>query len=470
MIGIQMSFPPLALPVLAQAAVTANALSAAVDAAQPHPTGEHMRAVFLKLGMAILLGLLVGLEREWAKATDKALFAGIRTFPFIALLGCTSALISEEARTPWFFGAAFASFMLFVSANHFVTGGTPGHGLGTTTEIMSMLMFMFGGLVYWGHTGLAAALTVACTVILSIKQPLHELAQRVESQDIYATLKLAVVSVIILPLLPDQGIHVPGFPYLEVLNPQRIWLLVVLVSAIAFVGYVSSKVIGPHHGIALTGLLGGIVSSTAVAIGMAERSHEDDRLAPQLSLAVILSSTVLFVRTIVEVAIVNGPLAGDLVAPLLGASLFGVAASAYLWFRGARSETESVTLRNPFSLVSAVKFGLLFAFMLVLTKFMTERFDRAGMFAAAGIGGLVDARPIALTVANLALRGDVSRQDAVAAIMLGCLANTVMKCGWAAISGAPAFRRMLLPSFLLLTAGGVAATVLVIKYGPTLIH
>ncbi len=429
------------------------------------PGGEAFQTLFAKLATAILLGLLVGLEREWAKATDKALFAGIRTFPFISLLGCVSAMIAAESGSGWFFGASFMGFMLFVSANHFVTGGTPGHGLGTTTEITSMLMFLFGGLVFWGHAGLAAALTVAVTVILSIKQPLHALAQRVESQDIYATLKLAVVSIIIMPLLPDRGIAIEGFPYLEVVNPQRVWLLVVMVTGIAFLGYVAAKVISPGRGIALSGLLGGIASSTAVAISMAHRSHEDDRLAPQLSLAVVLASTVLFVRTIVEVAIVNGPLARDLVVPLLGATLFGVAASAYLWFRGAHAEAESVTIQNPFSLVSAVKFGLVFAAMLILTKYLTDRFDRAGVFLAAGIGGLVDARPIALTVANLALRGDVGRHDAVAAVMLGTLANTIMKCGYAAITGAPAFRRMLLPAFLLVVAGGVVATGLVVKYG-----
>lgn len=444
---------------------TARVVAAALADAGGAP-GEDLYEVFGKVGTSIFLGLLVGLEREWAKAADKALFAGIRTFPFISLLGCISAMISAEHGLPWFFAAAYLGFSIFVAANHFVAGAVPDRrGLGTTTEITSMLVFLFGGLVYWGHAGLAAALTVAVTVILSIKQPLHELAQKVESQDIYATLKLAVVSIIVLPLLPDKGIDVPGIPLLAVVNPRKVWLLVVLVSGIAFVGYVSTKVVRPDRGITITGLLGGIVSSTAVAMGMAERSHEDDRLAPQFALAVILATMVQYLRTVVEVAFVQPSLAIDLFAPLAGASLFGVAASAYLWFRGAKSNSEAIPLRNPFSLFSAIRFGALFAGMLVLSKFLIGRYDRSGVFLAAGLGGIVDTRPITLSVASLSLHAEIARHDAVAAIMLGVLANTIVKCGWCVVLGTAAFRRLLLPAMSLLVAGGVIATTLVVTYG-----
>jgi uncharacterized membrane protein (DUF4010 family) len=451
------------LPGLAQILPDAATPSALVGEA--HPPGEDLHVVFAKFAASIFIGLLVGLEREWAKATDKALFAGIRTFPFISLLGCVSAMIGSEHAGSWFFPASYIGFSLFVAANHFVVGGTPGHGLGTTTEITSMLVFLFGGLVYWGHPGLAAALTVIVTVILSIKQPLHDLAQRVESPDIYATLKLAVVSVIVLPLLPDAGLHIEGVPYIDVVNPQKIWLVVVLVSGVAFLGYVAAKVVGPGRGIVLTGILGGIVSSTAVTLAMSERSHEDERLAPKLALASILATTVLFFRTIVDVAIVFVPLAIDLVGPLIGASLFGIAASTYLWFRGARTSTEGLTLKNPFSLMSAVKFGLLFAATLVLSAYMSARFDRAGVFVAAVIGGLVGTRPTALSVASLASQHRIQPHDAVAAVMLGALSNTMLQFIWTEVNGARVFRRMLLPAFVLVIVGGAIATGFVIAYG-----
>ncbi len=430
--------------------------------------------LFFRFGIALLLGLLVGLEREWAKAGDKPLFAGIRSFPLISLLGAVAAMVGEHQAVPWFLAASFFGFALLVATSHYVSGAVPGHG--TTTEITSLLVFMFGALAYRGHVGLAAALAVIVTLVLSMKEPLHTLARRVEAQDIYATLKFAVISIIVLPLLPNRPITelfpervraLGGVDLLDVINPRRIWLLVVFVSGIAFLGYVSSKVIGPRRGIAITGLLGGIVSSTAVAVSMASRSREEERLSPQLALAVVMAATVMFPRTVIEVAFVNLRLGAEVLVPLLGAALFGVVASAYLWFGGAKAEPETVRLRNPFRLAPAFQFGLLFTCMLVASKYAATRFETAGIFAAAAIGGLIDTRPIALSVANLALGESpaVSTDAAIAAVMIAALANTFMKGALAALSGAPRFRRFVLPAFFLLVAGGIVATVLVAKYG-----
>lgn len=422
------------------------------------------QSVFFRFGIALLLGLLVGLEREWAKAGDKSLFAGIRSFPLIALLGATAAMVSHQQGATWFLALTFFGFALLVATSHYVSGAVPGHG--TTTEITSLIVFLFGVLAYWGHLALAASLTVVVTIVLSMKEPLHELARRVESQDIYATLKFAVVSIIVLPLLPDAPVRSPVFgDVLSVLNPRRIWLLIVFVSGIAFVGYILSKVVGARRGIALTGLLGGIVSSTAVAVSMAERSREEGRLAPQFALAVVLAATMMFPRTIIEVAFVNTALAADIVVPLLGAGVFGVVASGYLWFSGAKPEAETVRLRNPFRLAPAFQFGFLFAVMLVLSKLALMKFSTRGVFVAAALGGLINTRPIALSVANLALTGDIGGANAVAAVMIAALANTFMKGTYSAVAGAGRFRRLVLPAFLLLIAGGVAATIVVAKYG-----
>ncbi len=274
-----------------------------------------------------------------------------------------------------------------------------------------------------------------------------------------------MVGLEVTPRTPSSLINRCSSP--DVISPRRIWLLVVFVSGIAFLGYVSSKVIGPRRGIAITGLLGGIVSSTAVAVSMASRSREEERLSPQLALAVVMAATVMFPRTVIEVAFVNLRLGAEVLVPLLGAALFGVVASAYLWFGGAKAEPETVRLRNPFRLAPAFQFGLLFTCMLVASKYAATRFETAGIFAAAAIGGLIDTRPIALSVANLALGESpaVSTDAAIAAVMIAALANTFMKGALAALSGAPRFRRFVLPAFFLLVAGGIVATVLVAKYG-----
>lgn len=436
------------------------------------PTDQY--ALFARFGISLLLGLLVGLEREWAKGANRTLFAGIRSFPLIALMGALATLVGSEEGAGWFLPAAFFGFALLVAASHFVLGATPGHG--TTTEITSLLVFMIGALAFRGHFGVAAALTVMITLVLSMKEPLHELAHRVESQDIYATLKFAVVSLIVLPLLPDapltallpeRFLAIPQSELLSVLNLRRIWLLVVFVSGIAFIGYIATKVVGARRGIALTGVLGGIVSSTAVAVSMAERSREEEQLSPQYALAVVLGSTVMFPRTVIEVAFVNLPLGGQVMGPLLGAAVFGVLASGYLWFRGASQEAEGVKLRNPFRLAPAFKFGLLFTAMLVLSKYAAARFETAGIFVASAVGGLIDTRPIALSVANLALEehAAVGEGTAIAAVMIAALSNTFLKGALAAAMGARSFRRLILPAFVLLVAGGIVATFAVAKYG-----
>jgi uncharacterized membrane protein (DUF4010 family) len=426
-------------------------------------------AAFGRFGIALLLGLLVGLEREWAKAGDKPLFAGIRTFPLISLLGATAAMVSGEQGASWFLAATFFGFALLVATSHYVSGATPGHG--TTTEITSLLVFMFGGLAFFGHVAIAAALTVLVTLVLSLKEPLHDVARRVEPQDIYATLKFAVVTIIVLPLIPDATLRFENehLKVLEVLNPWRIWLLVVFVSGVAFVGYIASKVVGARRGIALTGLLGGIVSSTAVAASMAERSIEEERLAPQFALAVVLASTMMFPRTIIEVSFVNPKLGADLIVPLLAAGLFGFVASGYLWLSGSKAESDAVQLKNPFRLAPALKFGGLYAAMLVVSHYAAQRFATAGVFVAAAVGGLIDTRPISLSVADLALHGKLSSTNAVAAVMIASLMNTLLKGFIAAGAGAPRFRRLVLPAFILLVGGGVVATVVVAKYGGELL-
>lgn len=415
------------------------------------PEGS-LYSLFLRFGLAILLGLLVGLEREWAKGGDKPLFAGIRTFPSIALMGCTAAMLNEHAS--WFFPAAFFGFALLVASEHFISGKEPSHG--TTTEITSLLVFMLGGLSYWDHMALAASLTVVVTAILSTKEPLHRLAYKMESQDIHATLKFAVVSIIVLPLLPNTHLSIPRLPILSALNPREVWLLVVFVSAIAFIGYVATKFVGPDRGIPITGLLGGIVSSTAVTASMSERSKEADQLSPQLAIAVMLASTVMLPRTIIEVAAVAPAFALKLLVPLLGMAVFGVLPSLYLWVYATSASAEQVKLTNPFSLRPAFVFGILYAVVILVTALLAKHFHTAGVFVAAATSGLVNPRPVSLSIAALCAHGDLPPREAVAGIMIAAIANTFVKVAMVVGRGGPRFRRLCVPAIGVLLAGGIA--------------
>jgi uncharacterized membrane protein (DUF4010 family) len=200
-----------------------------------------------KFALTALIGLMVGLEREHSQQGETAHFAGVRTFPLIALLGCTAALLSVEGQA-WLFAVGFgglAALVVIVYAFSVQQGN-----LGVTTEVVVLLVYLMGGLIYWDQIWLAIALGVVVTALLALRPTLHRLVARIEQEDIYAALKLAVVSAVVLPLLPNQT-----YGPLGVLNPFRIWLMVVFVSAVGFLGYVGIKLLGPRKGVGFLGFL-----------------------------------------------------------------------------------------------------------------------------------------------------------------------------------------------------------------------
>ena len=239
-----------------------------------------------KFALAALIGLMVGLEREHSQQEETAHFAGIRTFPLIALLGCTAALLSAEGQS-WLFAVGFAGLAALVVT---VYAFSVQHGnLGVTTEAVVLLVYLIGGMIYWDQIWLAIALGIIVTALLVLRPTLHKLVDRIEREDIYAALKLAVVSAVVLPLLPNEA-----YGPLNVLNPFRIWLMVVFVSAVSFSGYIGIKLLGPRKGVGFAGLLGGLISSTAVTLGFSQRSRETPSLGRYLALGITLASTTMY--------------------------------------------------------------------------------------------------------------------------------------------------------------------------------
>lgn len=251
-----------------------------------------------RFALAALIGLLIGLEREHSQQESETThFAGIRTFPMITLLGCTTALLAEENQI-WLFAVGMAGMVGLILT---VYAFSAQHGdLGVTTEIVALLAYLIGGLVYWNEIWLAVALGVIVTVLLALRPFLHNLVARIDREDIYATLKFVVVSAVILPLLPDEAYGPWG-----VLNPFQIWLIVVFVSAVSFTGYVAIKLLGPRRGIGLTGFLGGLVSSTAVTLGFSQRSRETPPLARHLALGIVIASTTMYPIIVLQVLAFN---------------------------------------------------------------------------------------------------------------------------------------------------------------------
>ena len=405
--------------------------------------------LFSRFGLALAIGLLVGLEREYSQGEGN-LFAGARTFALIALLGAGAALLSHWFSSPWPLVAAFLLVGGLVTAGYLM--GARAGRVGLTTEMATLLTFAAGALSLLGYLTLAAALGVACAVLLSLKLEVRRLVSHISREDVYATLKFAVITAIVLPLLPARGY---GPSPLDVLSPRDVWLMVVFISGIGFVGYVLMKLVGPRRGIGLTGLLGGLVSSTAVTLGFSARARRAPDLARNFALAIALSWTVMFMRVLIEAAVVGGRLVTALWPPILASGAVGLLYCLYLLLSQGTTGEGEVELSTPFELGPAVKFGLLYALILVGSKAARMYLGDAGVYLASVVSGVADVDAITLSMAKLSAAGEIPFSTAARAVVLAAMANTAVKGGIALVLGAKGLRRAILPGLLAMLAGGV---------------
>jgi uncharacterized membrane protein (DUF4010 family) len=327
-----------------------------------------------------------------------------------------------------------------------------------TTEVTALLVFIIGGLTAWGRLELAAALSVVVTLFLSLKSPLQDWVARLEREDIYATLKFAILAVIVLPLLPDQGYG----PY-NALNPRSIWILVIFISGLNFAGYVLSKIFEARRGILLTGLVGGLASSTAVTLGFSQRSREEPRLSRAFILGIAAASVLMFGRVWVEVLVVNPDLSQRLVLPLALPLFVGATWCAYLYFTERPTEPGQVTFSNPFQLRPAIQFGLLFAGVLLLAEWTQDLFGSSGVYLSSLASGLTDVDAITLSLARLNDAGQIDGQVAARATMLAAVSNTLVKGGMVLALGAATMRRYTLAIFGSLIACGLISALLLVR-------
>lgn len=406
----------------------------------------------LRFAAALGLGLLLGIERE-RKRDAELFFGGVRTFALIALLGAVGAFMERELNQGWLIIAAFVALSALVIVSYATTAARG--ELGITTEISAMLAFIVGALCGWQHVGVASVATVVCLLLLTFKDFLHRLARRVELADIEATLTFAVISVIILPLLPNQNF---GPPPLDVINPYKIWLMVVLIAGLNFLGYVLVKVLGNEHGLALTGILGGLVSSTAVTLSFSQRSRREPEMSSAFVLAIVIAWTIMFLRVVILVGIINRALAASLAVALGCMALAGLLVCLALWRRRAH-ETGVVTAgANPFELGEAIKFGLLFGIVTIVAKAAEVYLGATGLYLAGAVAGATDVDAIALSMANRATTTPESIKIAAYTIVIAVISNTLVKAGMVAFMGAPAMRRtIVLVTLILFLAAAVGA-------------
>lgn len=401
--------------------------------------------------VSLALGALVGIERERSHTETPGSFAGgVRTFPLVAVLGCLSAWLHAQIGAVGF-AMLSGGFILLVVASYVISSFRGASG--TTTALASLLTFAFGIMVFHDRSVLAAALAVGMTALLSLRRPLHQLTSKLEEADLYAALKLAALTVIVLPLLPDRTFGPSPF---DALNPFRIWLLVVLVAAVGFLGYVGVKVLGPGRGIIVAGLLGGLVSSTAATFALAGRSRESPELSRELALGIALAWATMCVRVLVIVAFLDPALVPVAAGPLLAAMVAGVLAASVGYLGAHRAASSpAVSYTNPFSALSAVRFGAIFTTILVAAKLAEDWFQEAGLLVAAAVSGTVDVDAMTLVLARLSSTHVLSPRLAVIGLSLAAGSNTIVKTAVAlSLGSAPLRRALIAPALGTLAAGG----------------
>ncbi len=410
---------------------------------------------FERLLVALLVGFLIGLDRERTEARkERRLFAGVRTFPLIALAGAVPMLLMDRAG-PALLVASFAA-VAGVAVVSYLRSSAAGD-IGATTEIAALATFLLGALAGGGDLVVAAAAGVAIAVLLVAKPRLEAFSRALTQEELAATLELAVISVIILPLAPNRGYG----PW-SLLNPFEIWLIVVLVSALGFAGFVAVRLWGEERGLAVTGIVGGVVSSTAVTVAMATQARDAKGLARTAAAATVLASTIMCARVLVLAGAIDLRILPRLL-PVAGAMAVVGGVAAWLLARhpsSASVDTAPTKFSNPFKLTAAASFGVIFALILLLVRVAQEYGGARGMYAVAALSAVADVDAVAMALTRLG-----SGQEAWAApatgVNIAMVTNTLVKMGIALVMGAGSFRRYVAQALLAMSAIGamVAAVV-----------
>jgi uncharacterized membrane protein (DUF4010 family) len=402
--------------------------------------------LFGQLGISLLLGLLVGLQRERTDST----VGGIRTFPLIAAFGTLSGWLALEHGS-WIIAAGLlAVAALLVMHNYVLTRGGK-HDAGQTSEIAALLLYGIGAYVVVGEIAVAVALGAVIAILLHYKDPLHAFAAKVGERDVTAIMQFVLISFIVLPVLPDRTYG----PY-DVLNPFQIWLMVVLIIGISLIGYVAYKLFGAKEGAVLGGLIGGLVSSTATTVSFSRRAATTPKSAGLAALVIMIAAGVVYARVIAEVSVVAPGHAREIVSPL--AIMFGVcvvlATALYLLIRDRHAEMPHHG--NPADLRTAMMFAGLYAVVSFVVAATKTEFGVQALYPVAILSGLTDMDAITLSTAQMVNQDRLEAETAWRLILIASLSNLAFKGIMVAVIAGRALLKYVAVAFGIAMLVGVA--------------
>lgn len=400
---------------------------------------------FQQLGLALLLGLLVGMQRERADSQ----LGGFRTFPLVTLLGTLCALLAQSLG-----GWVVAAGMLGVVAAtvignlHKLRAGETDPGI--TTEIAMLVMFVVGASLVVVRPIIGIAVGGGVAILLQLKPQLHGLAHRLEEEDVRAIMQFVLIAFIVLPVLPDRT-----FGPFNVINPYDIWRMVVLIVGISLGGYLIYKFFGQDAGLLMGGVLGGVISSTATTVSFARRSRTNPDGATAAALVVLIATTIVYIRVLVEIQVVASgffPTAAPRILALMAVS----AVLCFIWWRRVHGAQEEMPEQeNPSELKPAILFGVLYAGVLLAVEAARAYLGNRGLFLVAGISGLTDMDAITLSTSRLVASNGLDPRAGWQMIVLASISNLVFKAGIVAFTGHPRLLRQVLVLFGINAAAGL---------------
>lgn len=399
---------------------------------------------------SLAIGLLIGLERERNPSSR----AGLRTFALVALFGTLAAMLSEKT-SPWLLlGGLLVIGAMIITTYSRVKDDNADPG--TTTVVALLICYGLGASVWYHNESLAIMLAIITTVLLYFKTELHGITQKLSRRDLISMLQFAVLTFIILPILPDQNFG----PY-DAINPHQIWLMVVLISGVSLAGYVALQLLGHPHG-PMLGLLGGLVSSTATTLVYARRSVENQDFT-HLAVVVILIANLTVLIRLAIVSAVASPSIMPLLLPVLGCGLaLGASVTLYWWHQLNHHNGVSMPeIKNPTELRAAAAFGLMYGVVLFFSAWLSDAAGSKGLYAVALLSGLTDVDAITLSSLRLFEMGKLAADETVTAISLGILSNIGFKLGLICFIGNSLLARHCI-SGMLATAAGIGLGIMLI--------
>ncbi|WP_276502501.1 MgtC/SapB family protein [Terrimonas pollutisoli] len=394
----------------------------------------------IRLLVSLGIGAIIGLEREYTAMKEKVeAFAGIRTFIFVALLGLIAGM-TFYLLSPLVYAGILLAVIILTGVSYWITASKG--DIGATTEFSLLAVFFLGTLSLLGLIVASLAITVVMVVLLSVKLQLRTIVGKITAEELYAFIRFVVVALLIFPFLPDQNLG----PY-NVINPREIGWVIILTSGLGFAGYILMRLLGASRGILLSGIMGGLVSSTAVTWVFAKKSKENEALSHSCSIAILAASSIMIIRVLVWTFLFNRTLFNKTYLSILLVFLAGIGITLLIYYKyhkQKRKEKIEATIpkTKPLDLQGALVFGLIYIVILLVVSYANDQLGEKGMLLSSAIAGLSDIDAITISVSKLA-HSNLDLSIAANAVIIAAISNTLVKMGIGIWAGSRKLRKYL---------------------------